>query len=143
MGHEPVIAAKVREDGAGFGAGKDDGHLRRAGNALDSADELEFPLEHMLVEKEEGAKGLVLSGGGDAAVHGEMAQEGSDFLFAHVAGVTFLVEEDEAPDPVEVGLLGADAVALNAEVPANLVEEFARRRRGLFSGDGLGNGKHG
>ena len=102
VGHEAVVAFEVGEDGAGFGAGEDDGEFRRAGDAFDAGDEFEFPLEDLLVEEEEGAEGLVLGGGGDAAVDGEVAQEGGDFFFAEVGGVALSVEEDKAADPVGV-----------------------------------------
>jgi hypothetical protein len=38
--------------------------------------------------------------------------------------MTFVVEEDETADPIYVGLLGSDAVALNAQMPADAVQQF-------------------
>lgn len=49
------------ENGASFGSRKDDGKLGRAANALDG-DEFELPIEHLLVEEEQGAESLVLRG---------------------------------------------------------------------------------
>jgi len=40
--------------------------------------------------------------------------------------MTFVVEKDETADPIEVGLLGSDAVASNAQMPADLIEKFLR-----------------
>jgi len=63
----------VGEDGAGLGPSEDDGQLGRAADALDAGDRLELSTEDLLVKKKEGAKGLVLGGGGDAAFDGKMA----------------------------------------------------------------------
>jgi hypothetical protein len=43
-----------------------------------------------------------------------VAEESGDFFFAHLLGVTFVVKEDETTDPINIGLFGADAVALDA-----------------------------
>jgi hypothetical protein len=39
-------------------------------------------------------------------------------------GVTFAVEKDVPSDPVDVDLLGADAVVLEAQVPADAIKQF-------------------
>ncbi len=52
--------------------------------------------------------------------------KGFDLGGAHLAGVAF-VEEDEAPDPMEVGFLRARGVVLAADGFADDVEQFARR----------------
>ena len=62
-------------------------------------------------------------------VHGQVRQVGSHFRFSHVGRVSFLVEEDEAPDPADVGLFGARAVVTESEGVANLVQEFDWTRR--------------
>jgi len=36
----------------------------------------------------------------------------------------FIVEEDEASDPIDVGILGADGVVADAEFLPDLVEQF-------------------
>ena len=59
--HDPVISLQMGENGASFGSRKDDGKLGRAANALDG-DEFELPIEHLLVEEEQGAESLVLRG---------------------------------------------------------------------------------
>jgi hypothetical protein len=87
---------------------EDDGELGRAFDPLDFIDEGEFALEDLLVKEEEAAQGLVLGGGGDVFVHCEVGKELSDFVFAHLVGMAFVVEEDVAPDPIDIGLLGAD-----------------------------------
>lgn len=143
MRHEAVVAFEVGEDGAGFGPGKDDGELRRALDAFDAGNVFELLLKHFPVKEKESAEGLILGGGGDAAVDGEVAEEGGDFFFAHRLGVPLPVEEDVSANPIEVNLLGADAVAFDAEVPADAIEEPERRRgSGDRSGEVDGGGQH-
>lgn len=57
------------------------------------------------------------------AVFGEGGQERDDVGGAEGVGVLFLVVEDVAPNPAEVGLLGAQAEVAEAAGLANLVEE--------------------
>ena len=78
----------------------------------------------MTVEEKKCAEGLVLGGGGHVALHGQMGEEGFHLCGAHVLGVALVVEKDVAFDPVDVGLLGADGVVLQADDVANLIEQF-------------------
>ncbi len=65
-----------------------------------------------------------------ARLKGEMAEKGGDLCFAHGVGMAFSVEENEASNPIQVCLLGADTVVFDLEVPANAIEQFAARRGG-------------
>jgi hypothetical protein len=38
----------------------------------------------------------------------------------------FVVKENVTPDPIDVGLLGSDAVAFNAQMPWDAVEKLAQ-----------------
>jgi hypothetical protein len=76
-------------------------------------------VEHLFVEKEQGAQGLVLGGGGDVSPHGHEGQECFYCSGAHVGRVAHIVEKDVAfdsegspPALAGVGLLGADRVVL-------------------------------
>ncbi len=124
MNNESIISSKLRENGARLGAGEDDGEPGGAADAVHPIDELQLPIEDVLIKKEQGAKGLILGGSGDGAVDGEMAEEGGDFFLAHLAWMGLVVKKDITPDPIRVGLLGAEGVMLDAEMPADAVEEF-------------------
>jgi hypothetical protein len=102
------------------------GNLRRPGDALDLVHEIELSLEYLGVKKEQGAERLVLSGRSDMALDGKVGEERGDFLFSHGVGVAFIVEEDEATNPVEINGLSANAVMLDAQVPADAIEQFRR-----------------
>jgi len=51
-------------------------------------------------------------------------EEGFDFGCGHGGGVAEFVEADEACDPVDVGLFGADGVVFEAQRIADLIEQF-------------------
>lgn len=129
LGHETVVAFELGDDGVSLGAGKNDGELGRAADTFDAGDEVEFAVEDLLKEKEQGAEGLILGGGGDVSVNGKVAEERGNLFLPHGIGMAFAMKENEAANPIEVNLFGADAVAFDAKMPADAVEEFRRRRR--------------
>ena len=75
-------------------------------------------MEDFTVEEENGAKSLVLGGGGNMALGCQVHEEGLDFRSAHVVRVAFdirraqsrILEEDIAAHPIEVGFFGAKGV---------------------------------
>ena len=83
--------------------------------------------EDFLVEEQEGAEGLVLGGGRDLLMGGEMGEESFDLWRAHGGGVAQFVEADKAFVPVEIGLLGADGIPAQADGLAEAVGEFLLR----------------
>ena len=66
--------------------------------------------------EQQGTEGLVLRRGADVAVDGQVGQELVDLGGAEGGGVADAVEEDEAPDPPDVGVLGPGAVVEQADV---------------------------
>ncbi len=132
LGHETVIALNMGNDAVGLSAGEDDGEFGWTPDTLDAGKVLKFAVEDLLKKEEQSAEGLILGRGGNALVDGEVAEERRDLLFAHGVGMAFVVKKDEATDPTEVRFLGANAIALHAEMPVDAVEEFwggGRRRR--------------
>ena len=64
--------------------------------------------QHLAVEEEQSTEGLILGGGGDILVHGQVGEKGLDFWCAHLSRVADVVEVDVALDPVDVGFFGAN-----------------------------------
>ena len=64
----------------------------------------------------------ILRGSSHVALYGRVGQELLDLLFTHLLGVPLVMEQNVAPNPVDVGLLGADAVVFEADFCANLIE---------------------
>jgi len=79
-------------------------------------------LEHVAVEKQQHAERR-LGACGDIALHGQGAQELGDLGGAHLRGVALAVEEDVAPEPVDVGLLGPPAAVARSSARAHETEE--------------------
>ena len=82
---------------------------------------LKFDVEDFAVEEEQGREGLILCGGGDAAVGCEVGEVLSDFVGAHLCRVALAVKDDEALDALDVGGFGTDAIMLQAQGAPALV----------------------
>ena len=89
--------------------------MRRAVSAFEAVKVGHGDLEDALVEEEDAAEGLVLGGGGDVALHGEIVEERRDLGRAELPRVAAAVERDEGTDPVDVRFLGAGGVVQAAE----------------------------
>jgi hypothetical protein len=86
-----------------------DGEPRGALRAHDDVQPRQIDLQHLLVEEQEGAQGLVLGRGSDLPIDRDRGEELRDVRGTHLGGVALVVEDDEAPDPGDVRLLGAAA----------------------------------
>jgi len=75
LAHQLVIARETGDDAADLFAREDDRQVRGAAGAgwLDCAEVL---LEDFAVEEEDGGEGLVLGGGGDIFLDGQVSEEG-------------------------------------------------------------------
>ena len=93
----------------------------------DFADLAEFPVEYLSVEEDDGIECLVLGGGRDFEVCGEVSEESADFYASHGERVLFVVEEDKSFDPVGIGLDGSGAEVTECGCSADEVEEFGLR----------------
>ncbi len=126
-GHEEVGAMEEGEDLADLGGGEDDGEAFGVDSVGDGADIAEFALEYMAIEKDDGIEGLVLGRGGDLKVFGEVSEEALDVEGGEGRRVLGVIIEDEAFDPVGVGLDGTGAEVTEGGSGAELVEEFGGR----------------
>lgn len=76
------------------------------------------------VEEENRAECLVLGGGGNFAVGGEVGDKCADFLDAKVFWVLLFMKDDVAFDPVDIGLFGAVGVVFGAQGFLDLLKQF-------------------
>jgi hypothetical protein len=53
-----------------------------------------------------------------------MREKGADFRRTHGGRMTFVLEEDKAPNPIDISLFGPDAVMFQANFLTYKVEEF-------------------
>jgi hypothetical protein len=63
-----------------------------------------------LYRKQDAAQCLVLSRGGDVLLHGEPSNKGGDVRSSKLTWVPPAMEDDEATDPVNIGILGPSTV---------------------------------
>ena len=75
------------------------------------------------VQEHDGVQRLVLSRGGHLALHGQMGQKRLHLGRPHLRRMPLPVEQDEPSDPIDVGLLGADAVVQPPDDAADLIEQ--------------------
>jgi len=68
-------------------------------------------------------RGLVLRRGRHFAFHRQARQKCRDFRLAHLSRMPPVVKSDKAPDPLQVGILGAQSVVLHAHRLAHAVEQ--------------------
>jgi hypothetical protein len=61
----------------------------------------------VLIQEEDGVQRLILRGRADLGADRQCAQERRDVSGAEAARMSSAVEDDEAPDPVHVGVFGA------------------------------------
>lgn len=123
VGHEAMAPFQAGQHGAHLGGGEDDGQAGGTLGPFHIAQPADVLFQYFLVQEQDSAQCLILGGSGDVALHGQVGQELLDLRFAHFLGVALAVKQDVALDPVHVGLLGADAVVLEADFCANLIEQ--------------------
>jgi hypothetical protein len=78
----------------------------------------------LLIEKQERAQRLVLSGGSDISIPRQVGQECGHLRFRHLARVPFAMETDEADDPIGITAFGANTVVFQTHQIAYLLKEF-------------------
>jgi hypothetical protein len=97
--------------------GQYDRQVFRPAGPDDAFHHAEVPAEYVPVLDQQGLQRLVLRGCRYLAIH----RGGPQF-----ARMPFTVEADEAPDPVQIGLLGTVAAMLDANLPADGLGQGAR-----------------
>jgi hypothetical protein len=82
--------------------------------------------EDALVAEHQGIHGLVLGGGSDIAVRGQVCEERLDFRFRREESVAgpHAVKTDLAHDPLQVGSLGMNRVVVRAEHLTDRIEKL-------------------
>ena len=128
LGHQFMNAAHLVDEVQDLFAGEDSGEAFGAFGGGREDDGIQVFVEDFAVEEKESAESLILRGGRDISLLGEVGQEGLDFGGAQFGGVTLVVEKDKAADPIHVSFLGAIGVMLDAQGITYLIEQFFRHR---------------
>jgi hypothetical protein len=83
----------------------------------------QLDLQDVPIKEQDRVQRLILGRGGDIAANRQVAEEGCYFRCGHLTRVTLVVEEDEAPDPLQIRQLGSDAVVTQADDLAHLIQQ--------------------
>lgn len=125
LGNEFTYAREVGDEPFNFIFGEHDWNRFGAlGAKFGNLEFIELEVKNVSVEEEDGAKGLILSGGGDLLFGCEVGKVLSDFRDAHFFWMAFIMKENVVPDPLDIGVFGARGVMLDAKGIAILVEKF-------------------
>ena len=87
----------------------------------------EIDPENLPIEKENGRQRLLVGGGRNLRDRGKVREVAFDLGPAHGLRMLQTVKADEAADPEQIGLLGAQAVVLVANALTHLIKQAQRR----------------
>jgi hypothetical protein len=121
-----LVPLKLRKQGADLLLGEYNGNPYGALCAHDPVHPRQLSCEHLAVKKEQRGEGLILGRGGNRALTRKVRQESGHLVGPHVRRVTLVMEVDEAPDPMQIGLLGPIAVVAPPNRVAQLIQQPAR-----------------
>src|SRR4029453_1843395 len=119
-----MCSVQMREDFVHFITSEDYGQTRRLLCAFDSFQPADFLFKNLFVKKQQCAQGLILSGSRDPAVARQISKKLGHFSFRPVAGMPFLVKQNEASDPIDITLFSPNTEMLASDDIANLVGQF-------------------
>ena len=96
---------------------------------------VQFDLQDIAIEKQDGAEGLVLGRSRDFLFDRQVGGELVDFGSAHFARMAFVVEEDVAAHPGDVGLFGTQGIVPQGDATRCLVRRVSLSwSRSFFGG---------
>ena len=129
-GHEAGSAAEPLDHSAHLVAREHDRQPNRPPGPHHVVEPGHLLLEDLAIQEQQRAQCLILGRCGDVALDGEPAQIPGELGATHLGGMPLLVEEDVAPNPRDVGLLGSPAIVAGAHGIPDPVEQAPRAGRG-------------
>ena len=123
--HQQVHARELSQDllhlGPGQPRGQAFGLLRADGVEIQG---IKFLAQHFAVEEQQRAERLSLRRSGDMLLGRQVYEESADFRHPHFTGVAFVMEENEAPNPLNVSFFGAEGIMFEAQRLPDQVQQF-------------------
>ena len=129
---DPVEPRQQLDD---LGARQHHRQLPRLFRPYDRSEVPEFAVQHPPVEERDRVQGLILGRRGHIAVDRQMAQERHDLPLPHLPRMSSARKPNEAANPLDVRLLGPNAVVAKPHHPPGLVDETPRPHTILSHGD--------
>ena len=115
-------AFEPREHLADLIAGKHHRQPCRRFGFLDTVEPRQLATQHLLVEEEQRAPRLILGCRGHPTLHCQRGEESLHLVGSQPDWMALAMENDEASNPIAIRLLGTDAVVLDPNFAADLVE---------------------
>ena len=78
----------------------------------------------MAIEEKDGAESLVLGRGSHFSFECEVGDKGIDLFGPQFTGMALAVEENELPDPGNIGAFSAPGIVLGSQLVTELFEKF-------------------
>ena len=125
--HDPRNASQLVQHVSNLGRAEHDRHLRRHPRPWKQLDHANVQTQYVAIEKQDAAQRLVLCRCRDVLFNGQPYQKRRDLRCAKPSGMTPAMEHDEAPDPMDVGVLSPPAVVPRADLGAYLLHQTRRR----------------
>ena len=129
-GDETMNATQLGEHRPHLVAREHDRKRVRAGGPDCRPQALDLASQHRAIQEQDRCQRLILRRGGDAPPHREVREERHHLEASHRFGMALAVEQDEAADPVDVGVFGAAAQMAQARRRSDAVQKPRRRSRG-------------
>jgi hypothetical protein len=126
-GVQLLDAGHLVQDRRDLAAGQDDGDAVGTLGVNNVRQPIDLPAQDLLVQEQQPGQGLILCRRGDAAIHRQHGQEGADLGLTQVVGMAFAVEENEPPDPGDVGLFRSWAHVPRPDCRADAIEKSRPR----------------
>jgi hypothetical protein len=114
-------ACHLGEDGFDFFGGEDGGEVLWAFGADGINSAIEFLVQDVAIEKNQGAEGLILGGSRDLAINGEVAEKGFNLWNAHFLWVAFIMKQNVTTNPLSIGFFGTIGVVFEPNLVFNLL----------------------
>ncbi len=133
-GDQRVRAGQARQHGLHFTYRQHHGQAFRRLGLRAVVQPGQFDFEHLAVEEQQRALGLVLRRSGNLARHRQMGQKRLQITRLQILRVAPAVKKDIAFNPVHVSMLGADAILFYAQLVAHLIQQVGGICRGAFIG---------
>ena len=127
--NQPIGALQPRQQRHHFGTRQHHRQAARRPRRLDVVEPGQLDLKHLAVKEQQRALGLVLGRCRHPPSHRQMGQKLADLGRPHVPRVALAKMPDKSFNPIQIGLLGTQAVVQKPDAAANLLQQAGCRPR--------------
>jgi hypothetical protein len=122
--NQTMNASELGDHLPDFFFGQDRGHVFGSFGPHQFEGQIQILAQYLAVWEQQRSEGLVLCRSSRVFLYGQVGEKLADFLLTHFQRMLFVVIENKALGPVDVGLLGAVGIVLEPNCIAHLVEQL-------------------